>query len=242
MVAAMLLLAGCSGGGTDGTPTNNTTAADEMNMSQPSDPSELTNLSSGEGDAFANATRIDATLFNGTEQLRLLTENDTAAGTQLLRINTSTGGTTTLYSTGDYTALRNTTSGEVEYGGPGSNIGFGVGFLSVFILAGSAGYAGLVEWDAAGTTTVDGESAFVYESDSLNETAFDERQRLNDGFEQGDVQSTDGRMVIGPDGRIYSINVEIETADGTFGTDMSIGYDDITITKPGWVDESEAPN
>ena len=81
----------------------------------------------------------------------------------------------------------------------------------------------------------------MYESDSLNETGLNTGQGINYGFEQSEVQSVDGEMVISSEGQIHSTTIEIETQDGTYGGEMSAEYGDITLTKPAWVDESEAP-
>lgn len=248
VVAAMILLAGCSGGGGGaaspsengtGTPANETGA--DISMSQPSSPSGLLNESSGDGSTFDNATEIDLVLFNGTEQISLTSRNDTESGTSLLELSTPNGGTATVYTTSEYSAFRNSTTGEEEYGGPDSGVGGGVGFASAFLIFGASAYTQAVEWETAGTTTVDGEGAFVYEANSLNQSMTEDSQSLDPVYEEGEVDSVDGRLVIGPDGRIYDLNVEIEVPDGTYGTDMSVRYSDVSITKPDWVDESQAP-
>lgn len=245
LVAAMLLLAGCSGGGggaaspsenATGTPANESGA--DIDMSQPSSPDGLLNQSSGSG--FDNATDIDLVLYNGTEQISLVSKNDTESGTKLLELTTPDSGTRTVYTTSEYVAFRNSSNGEEEYGGPDSRVGSGVSFGSALLIFGATAYTDAVQWDAAGTTTVDGEGAFVYEADSLNQTS-EGQQGLNPAYEQDEVESVDGRLVIGPEGRIYDIRVEIEAPDGTYGTDMSVRYGDISITKPSWVDESQAP-
>jgi hypothetical protein len=271
VVAAMILLAGCSGGGggaasptedsgTDapatGTPTDGSsmeaTPTDGSSMEAtptPDDDSSDTDSQSGGGgtlvsavsdDPFGDATVTDGTWYNGTEQSSALIRNDTDAGRELIEL-TRPSGTTSLYTTDDYVAVRNGTTGEVQYGGPDSFIGAGVAFEAGFTAYGVVFYIGAVEWEQTTTTTVDGEAADVYESDSLNETALNSNRNLNLGFEQSDVQSVDGRIVIGSDGKIQSANVQIETADGTYGGDLSLEYDDITVTKPSWVDESQAP-
>lgn len=251
LVAAMILLAGCSGGGGTATPTDTETgngdgtttpgSADGTD-SQPSAQEALSDLnSSSSSQPFANATEIEMTLFNGSDNVSLLIQNDSAAGTELIRLSSPSGGTQTFYNTTDYAALRNTTSGEVRYSEPGGNLGFGVAFASAFLLFGGLSYVGVVEWQQGGTTSIDGGSGFVYEADSLNETALSDQQNTDLGFQQGQVQSVDGRMVVSSEGRIQSITVEIETPDGTYGTDIALSYDPVTIQKPDWVDESQAP-
>lgn len=257
LTAMMILVAGCGGGGGTATPTETPEPDDEGTMtpdgdtpmdgdtdSQPNVSTALSNLSSsGSGSGtFGNAAEVDATLYNGSEQINLLIQNDTAANRTLIRLGSPSGGTNTLYSTSEFTALQNTTSGQVQYGEPNGNLGFGVAFAAVFIFAGSVAYAGIVEWEPAGTTS---DGSYVYEADSLNETALnqndDQSQSLTPGFDQSSVQSVDGRLVISSDGQLQSINVEIATADGTFGTDLTVSYDPVSVSQPGWVDESQAP-
>lgn len=242
VVAAMILLAGCGGGGGSASPSENATgtpAGADIDMSQPSSPTTLLNESGT--DALDNATEIDLTLYNGSEQVTLTSKNDTESGTRLLELSTPDSGTTTVYTTSEYTAFRNSTTGEEEYGGPDSRVGSGVGFASAFLIGISSAYISTVQWEAAGTTTADGEGAFVYEADSLNQSMMDSEQGFNPPYEQDEVESVSGRLVIGPEGRIYDLSVEIEAPDGTYGTDMSIRYGDVSITKPDWVDESQAP-
>jgi hypothetical protein len=182
------------------------------------------------------------TLYNGSDQSDVLARNDTANSRELVSLTSqSTSGS--VYTTEDYVAARNGTTGEVEYGEPDSSVGSSTEFAAGFTLIGGLFYVGLVEWEESGTTTVDGEEAIVYESDSLNETALSQNEGSGTGFgfEQSEVQSVNGEFVVGQDGQVHSITVEIETPEGTYGIDMAFEYDDITISKPAWVDESEAP-
>ena len=263
VVAAMILLAGCSGGGggaaspteegtdapatgtsTEGTPAGDLIEGTPMEPTTPDDDSssEPTPLSAvSSDDSLAEATEIDGTWYNGTEQTRGVTRNDTSNNRELVKYTDESGTTSAVYTTEDYVAVRNGTTGDVEYGGPDSFIGFGVSSCARFTATAPLFYVGVVEWEQSGTTTVDGEQAVVYESSSLNETTLSNSQNLDLGFEQSEVQSVDGEIVIRSDGRIDSVTIEIEAASGTYGGETSIEYDDITVSQPDWVNESEAP-
>ncbi|MDS0282064.1 DUF7537 family lipoprotein [Haloarcula onubensis] len=267
VVAVVILLAGCSGGGggaaspteesgTDasasGTPTDGGSMDTPMEpTSTPTADGDETDTGSGPGEPtpqsaaansnpLDNATVTEATVYNGSQQTDVLIRNETA-GAELVEYTRPSTGTASLYTTDDYVAYRNGTTGNVEYGGPDSYVGTGVSISAEFTVIRALLYVDLVEWEETGTTTVDGESALVFESDSLNQTALNEDPNFETGSQQSAVQSVDGRMVIGTDGRVHSVNVQIETPDGTIGSDVSFGYDDITVDTPGWVDESQAP-
>lgn len=253
LVAAMILLAGCSGGGGTATPTDTqgteTTDDGTMNgdgdVQQPNVSEALSSLNtSSDSDLFSNATELNMTFYNGSQQVGVLIQNDSATNTQLIRLSDPSSGTTTFYNTSDYAAVRNSSSGEVQYGEPGGNIGFGVAFGSALILISGVSFAGVVEWQQGGTTTVDGETAFVYEADSLNQTAVQQRnseQNFGTDIDGDNIDSVDGEMIIGQNGQLHSLNVELTRSDETFGVDLSIDYDPVTIEQPDWVDESQAP-
>lgn len=190
---------------------------------------------------FMGGTVVDGTTYNGSQQTSAVIRNDTANNRELVELTDESGTTSEVYTTADYIAARNGTTGNVTYGGPNSFVGSSVTFEATFTAFGPAFFVGLVEWEESGTTTVDGEEATVLESDTFNESAY-EASGLNFNFNSSDVQSTDGRIVVTSDGLIESATVEIETADGTYGGEMTVSYDDITLETPSWVDESEAPN
>ncbi|MUV90623.1 hypothetical protein GJ629_12535 [Halapricum sp. CBA1109] len=265
MFAFMIVLAGCSGGGTTATPTDadggdapddegemdatptpdgdDGTDGDESDDGTDTDQPDLreTLRNTGSGGPLENATQVEFTLYNGTQQIDVLIRNDTSADRELIRLTRANGDTTTLYSTGDYAALRNTTTGQIRYGEPDGRIGTGLSFGASILIFGGLSYAGAVEWEAAGTTSVGGQDAAVFEADSLNRTAFENPDEgLNYGFEPDDVQSVDGRFVVTSEGGIRSISVDIVTGAGTFGTEISLTYEDVSVTKPDWVDESQA--
>jgi hypothetical protein len=255
LVAAMILLAGCSGGGGTATPTDTETDTENGGMDgtttpgmndgtadQPNVSEALQSLNTSDSDLFADATAIEMTLYNGSQQTEVLIQNDSATNTELIRFSTPQSGTLTYYNTTDYAALRNTSSGEVQYGAPGGNLGFGVGFGAALTLFAGLSYVSFVEWEQGGTTTVNGETAFVYEGDSLNQSALSsgDSQGFNPNFDQGSVDSVDGEMIINSDGQLQSINIDIRRSGERFGVDFSVNYDSVTIQTPDWVDESEA--
>ena len=245
LVAAMILLAGCSGGGggaaspTEDSEMNATATGTGNGNSTSSDIAPQSAVS--DNNPFSSATEIDGTWYNGSQQSSALIRNDTSNDRKLVEYTDESGTTSELYTTEDYVAVRNGTTGDVQYGGPDSFIGAGVGISGSFTAGGALFYVGVVEWEQTGTTTVDGEQATVYESDSLNETGLNTDRSISYGFDQSEVQSVDGEMVISSEGQIHSANIEIETQDGTYGGEMSVEYGDINLTKPAWVDESEAP-
>lgn len=208
------------------------------NDSVSADSSTLSSASSE--DPFEDATVVNGTWYNGTEETTAVIRNDTSNDRELTELTRPSGETGTVYTTDDYVAYRNGTTGDVQYGEPDGLVGTGVTFEAGFVAIGPLLYFNFIEWETS-RTVVDGQEAVVYEGESLNETAFTDTQNFDLGFGQGDVQSVDGEIVISSDGRIYSATVEIETDEGTYGGDLSVSYDDITVTQPDWVDESQAP-
>ena len=127
LVAAMILLAGCSGGGggaasptedsemnatATGTGNGNSTSGDVAPQSAVSD-----------DNTFSSATEIDGTWYNGSQQSSALIRNDTSNDRKLTEYTDESGTTSELYTTEDYVAVRNGTTGDVQYGGPDSFIG-----------------------------------------------------------------------------------------------------------------------
>ena len=219
-----------------GTPAPGTPTPDDDDSSQSGiDPIE----SAVSDEPFAGVTVVDGTTYNGSQQTSAVISNDTANERELVEYTDESGTTSEVYTTADYIAVRNGTTGEVTYGGSDSLVGSSVSFRASSTAYGAAFFIGIVEWEQTGTTTIDGEEATVFESDRFNQTVY-EQSRLQFGFESQDVQSTDGRIVVTSDGRFKSVTVQIETENGTYGGDMSVRYDDITLDKPSWVDESQS--
>jgi hypothetical protein len=208
------------------------------NDSVSADSSALSSASSE--DLFEDATVVNGTWYNGTEETTAVIRNDTSNDRELTELTRPSGETGTVYTTDDYVAYRNGTTGDVQYGEPDGLVGTGVTFEAAFVAIGPLLYFNFIEWETS-RTVVDGQEAVVYQGESLNETAFTDTQNFDLGFEQGDVQSVDGEIVISSDGQIYSATIEIETGEGTYGGDLSVSYDDSTVTQPDWVDESQAP-
>jgi len=238
LVAVMVLLAGCSGGGGGASPTE--TAADGTTTSAtPMNATQTESASMGEQTESTPTDDDDSTDDSQSSDITPLSA--VASSEVLANAKVADGTTSEVYTTEDYVAARNGSTGQVEYGEPDSFVGADVSFKAAFTAIGPFFYVGIVEWEQTGTTTVDGEEALVYESNSLNRTALNSKDNLNFNFEQDEVTSVDGRIVISSDGAIQSVTVEIEEQDGTYGGKMSLSYDDITVTQPSWVDESQAP-
>jgi len=235
----------------EATPTGDGTMAPETSTPTPgedgdtdddsTESSDVTPQSAvGDGNPFADATVVNGTAYNGSQQSSAVIRNETANNRQLFEYTDESGETSSVYATEDYVAVRNGSTGEVEYGGPDSGLGAFVAFEAMVTAYGPTLFVGVVEWEQTGTTTVDGEEALVFGSDSFNQTGYEEGD-IQITFESDEVESTDGRMVITSDGQVTSVDIEIETVDGTYGGNISAEYDDITVTQPSWVDESQAP-
>jgi hypothetical protein len=224
--------------GGDQTPTDGDDGTDDQD-SAPNAREALSNFSSS--DPFSEARSIEMTLINGSQRTSVSIKNNTNTGQELIQVD-SPDTETTLYSTEDYAAIRNFTSGETIYEAPDGRNATGIKLSAGFLFLGGFIFTGFVEWDESPSqTTIDGESVYVIEGNSLNESAFD-NPNLNTGFDPSDVQSVDGRFVITTDGQIRSIDVEITTPSETYRSELSISPDQPSITKPSWVDESQAPN
>jgi len=140
-------------------------------------------------------------------------------------------GKTITYVHNGTDAERNTTTGEVTYGEqPFAD--FVLLYAQAFI-----SNAEILEWETAGTTTVDGEPRYVLESKSVNDTAAENKEY--------DVRSSnttvDARLTVDGDGMIrsgdFTLTNEGEGIEMTFTLDTS---ERITVTQPDWYDEDEA--
>jgi len=228
---------------TESTPTDTPPPDDPDDDSDTGDEPELNESAQAALQAAFNETgsyggpyRLDLTLVNGSRETHLTIINDTEE--ELTTYNRSTfSGPTTYYVTDGPDAVRNRTSGETRYGTGESVIEQSVGFIQAFTLLAAFVYIGVLDWQPAGETTVDGETAYVFEADSLNQSAFEG----DDGFtvDPDEVNAAEGEMVLSSRG-IHSLSITIDTPDGTVGVDMDVEIgDDIDVERPDWVDDSE---
>jgi hypothetical protein len=245
---------------TDGTPTDETPADGTPTDTPPSDgtptdtpppdddPDNETDLNESAGQALQGAfndtgsyegpSRIDLTLVNGSRVTDLTVINDTEEELTIYN-RSSFSGPTTYYVTDGPDAVRNLTSGETRYGTGDSTIQQSVGFVQGFTLLAAFIYVGIMDWEPANETTVDGETAFVLEADSINRSAFDDSQGFNFDLDPSEVNSAEGEMIITERG-IRSLSVTVETPEGLTSVEMDVELgDDIEVDRPDWVDDSE---
>ncbi len=231
LVALMVVFAGCSSGGNGGNETdaNSTATPENGEPAFETDPMAAANASE---DLFAGSVELDMTLINGSEQASFLWRNDTQ--NQLVRLEGPSGSSDTYYITDGGSAYRNSSTGETRYGSGGGRLEAEAGFSALFAFAGFA-YIGIMDWEQARTTTVDGQDAVVYEADSINQSAIENTDFQTDGAE---IQSASGEMVITEDG-LKSASVRITSSEGEAGVDLTITRGGISVSQPSWVDESQ---
>ncbi|MDS0259456.1 hypothetical protein NDI56_08630 [Haloarcula sp. S1CR25-12] len=250
VVVLTVLLAGCSFGGSSGTPTagTNTTAATSNTLDASAVPgvtgTNVTNVSalaSAYGESIINGPvdfRTTMDLSPNATILRIETvdyrfRNDTEQ--QLFELN-NTNSEVTYFIDGEKAAARNESSGEVRYSNATNRVG-GEAYFSTLYAGISLNYIPILEWEVTGTTTVDGETHYVLESNAVNETVL---QRPSSSLSAENVDSADGRLVAGADGVIHSGSVTIDGNKDiavTFSMSKDEGMD---VTAPGWYDESQA--
>jgi len=173
---------------------------------------------------------IGFSLVNDTEET-LITLN-----------NLEKSGSTTYFVQNGTDATRNTTSGEIRYAkGNNNGIELGAAFLTIFAVLPSV-YFSAMEWEQTDTRTSGGDTYYVYESNSLNQTALEQ----SDWETDGSFETATGHMVMRSDGLVRNATVTLSgtTASGTevdLDIEMSMrDGSDITVEKPDWFDESDA--
>jgi len=96
---------------------------------------------------------------------------------------------------------------------------------------------GILDWEPTGTTTVDGEERYVFEADSINDTA---AKAQGWGLTSNNTE-VDARLTVGADGVIRSGDIELGTEGSSFDVRFSLRTGEgIDVTQPDWYDESEA--
>jgi len=180
------------------------------------------------------------TTGDSTQTIDYVFRNDTDQ--QLYNLSQSSAGYTEYYVTSGADGVRNTTSGEIQYGQGESRIQTSAAFTRLITLV-PGQFIASMEWEVSGTETVDGREGTVLTSDSFNQTAAN-----NSEFALGDqtenVSSVSGRLVVASNGLILDGEI---TAEGTEnGESVQL---DLTITmresgveveQPDWFDEDEA--
>jgi len=181
------------------------------------------------------------TTADASQKIRFTLVNDTEETLVTLN-NLEQSGTTTYFIQNGTDATRNTTSGEIRYAqGENNNIEFAAGFLQIFALLPSA-YFSAMEWEQTDTRTIDGDTYYVFDSNSMNQTALDQ----SDWETNGNFRTASGHVVMRSDGFVREgwLRLSGTTASGTevdVEVTMSMrGGSDISVEKPDWYDESDA--
>jgi len=225
-------------------PTPTATPTDDSDDSSDTEEDPLRNgsVSSGGSSSFLdNATMIEVSIRNSSGQnVDFLLKNDTDADRALIQLTRSTVGTTTYYLTEEYNAMYNETTGEILYGQGDQGIELRAGFTAFYAFI-PLSYVGVMNWSVTDIRAVDGQERYVYESNSINQTALDQ----SDFQSSGEIQSAEGRMVVTEDVLFpqISINLTYVNEAGTtaeVSVSMTMTDDDVTVEVPDWFDESEA--
>lgn len=215
----------------DDSDSSDSDGSDDSDSDQGTSDIELSQaLNTSAQGPFSGSVELDMTLINGSREQQFVWRNDTQR--QLIRLDTG-GATDTYYLSDQGAAYRNSSTGETRYGGPDGMLATEAGFSAFIALAGFS-YVGILEWDRTGTTTVNGQQAVTFESDSVNRTAIDE----NDFSVDGDIESATGEMTVTENG-IQSASVRITGGGMEAGVDLTITRGDVTVEAPDWVDESQ---
>lgn len=198
--------------------------------------------SSGSATSFDGKAKFTMRFQNGSQETYLRINNDTE--NQLYVLNDSTrSGYTTYYISPEGNAVWNTTTGEKRYGTGDKGIETQASFTAFAVFAGFL-YISIMDWEPSGTTSFDGETAYVLEADSLNQSAM--QSSGDDGFNldvDGQVGSATGRMVITQGGNIASADVDLTAGGQTSGVEINTETgDSITVDKPSWVEDSKFGN
>lgn len=192
----------------------------------------------GDNSSTRSLTEAKFTYYHGMNQSNIQVKQEDG---RLLVSNNFTGtnlsARETVYSTDDYIAVRNHTAGDVTYTDPDNESATNrVRELKLVIGLATNLYDSMLDWQQTGTTTVDGSDAQVYESDTLNTT------NESAPFDTSNVQSVEARKVVDSTGVARSMTVKIITPSGTYGVEVSTSFDDdVAVSKPDWVDESQSP-
>jgi len=240
LVVLTVLLAGCNTGGGGGTPTATATEADQSVDASAVPGANATHLQNVSAvvtptlEALSGNAELNVSIETGSESGSLYYVNDTEQ--QLYELGNSDGPTEVYYVDGERAAVRNATTGEVRYSNATSNVASEARF-SLLFASFSIGAVEYLHWEATGTTTVDGETHYVFEADSPNMTAMDQ---TGSTISPDNVTGASGRLVVGTDGVLHEGRVSIEAAETTttrFSLDTS---GDVDVTPPSWYDESQA--
>lgn len=256
-VVAVTLVAGCSTGPTGGATPGNETETATFNPDQPQDislDSEVSGTADGselpgvEGSTVTNASRLVnvSGLLTGESNLTIELENETRTATIRYQNDSSDNetyfelsqeqGTTAYYLGPETAAAYNSSTGDVIYENGTNDVREGAGFAVVFIAAGFTDRLTLLEWQVTEEHTVGGETYYVLESDSLNQTAVE-----NSFVDLSGNETVRGTMTVDSDGTLQSAQTILETPNGSTDTiTYSYSDSDVDVTPPSWYDEDEA--
>jgi len=236
----MLVFAGCNTGGGGTTPTVTATETDQSVDASAVPGANATHLQNVSAvvdptlEALSGNAELNVSIETESESGSLSYQNDTEQ--QRYELGDSGGTTSVYYVDGERAAVRNATTGEVRYSNATNNLASRARFTLLFASF-SIGAVEYVEWEATGTTSVDGETHYVFEADSPNMTAINQTGSV---ISPDNVTAVNGRLVVGTDGIIHEGRVSIEADETTtarFSLDTS---GDVAVTPPSWYDESQA--
>jgi hypothetical protein len=259
-LGVMLLLAGCAGGTGDVTPRSSPTTSLQETMSDGQTATTGTASSALDGgqttgqdldasakrvlerawnqsDRYAASARINITYLVGSEKSTLTIINDSEKELSIYN-HSGLSGPTTFYVTDGPDALRNRTTGEIRYGTGRSQIEIRAEYNNAAMLISTFDNIGVMDWQPERKTTIDGETGYVYEANSLNQSALDANERYARNYEN--VTAAEGTMIVTKRGAIQSSSVTINRPNKTTSVELHMeSGDHIEVDQPDWVDKSK---
>lgn len=259
LVVLLILLAGCNTAGTAETPTADGTVdgADGTATAAPTpdtDAVDASEVPGVEGNRLTDNTALLVvwyeTIATGSidyeadvdgsseypsvfvaEEYNIRLRNDTD---QQLYVMETPETNQSYYVDGNNVSARDNDSGEVYYSNETTDLEDNLNIVRLYpTLALTHLYR--LEWEATDTTTVDGERHYVFEATSVNETLWEREYQST-----RNVDSVDGRMVVGSDGVFHTASVDISGSNAVDATYSLRTDDDIEVTPPDWYDASAA--
>jgi hypothetical protein len=251
-VVLLLLFAGCNTAGTGVTPTADGTGVADTGTETPDgvDASEVPGV---EGNQLTDNTALLVVWYEAittghtdfhanvegsseypsmfvVEQYSIRLRNDTDQ--QLYAMETPELNQS-YYVDGDNVSVRDNDAGVVYYSNETNDFEDNLGMVSLYPPL-SLTHLYLLEWEATDTTTVNGEQHYVFEATGVNETLWEQEH-------QGatNVDSVDGRMVVGSDGVFHTARVDISGSNAVNATYSLRTDDSIEVTPPDWYNASQ---
>jgi len=226
--------------------------------------SAMSSLPAGvEGSRVTNVSALAAAnqraFSTGGHDLRMSIDNSTQEGSGALRIANDTessyvrlteasgalGSSTDIstYYGPDESGIYNRSSGEIVYGYGPTSARFAAQLVTGVAYIVPQAYVSAPDWEAAGSTTVDGERRLVVTADSLRNAS--ERSQPGGGVADAseEVTAVDARAEVTSEGLVRALNVTltIDPASGEAYTQtVSYTVDDLqagSLDRPDWLSE-----